>query len=278
MPARAWGVEHLSELERAQKIIDAGCDQFGGESRPELVVELVRSGRVSEARIDAVGAPAAAGEVRARTVRPARSSTSTTRWRPSAAPTSWPRARPRSGPRSSGSPPPTPARRRCRWPPSRRSTSRTSAPAAAARLGTAGRRPGRRRPGRAAAQRALRTAPGRVRVVLPRRLAGVPRGGARPDRRDLPAGADDRRALPGPAGHRAGDRRRRGRTAGRVRRQRRRRRRRPARPGPGPGAAAVRPAVVHGGRRGQPQRRPVRHRRPAVPVRRRDRPTTTSRR
>jgi beta-glucosidase len=52
MPARAWGVEHLSELERAQKVIDAGCDQFGGESRPELVVELVRSGRVSEARID----------------------------------------------------------------------------------------------------------------------------------------------------------------------------------------------------------------------------------
>jgi beta-glucosidase len=52
MPARAWGVEHLSELERARKVIDAGCDQFGGESRPELVVELVRSGRVSEARID----------------------------------------------------------------------------------------------------------------------------------------------------------------------------------------------------------------------------------
>jgi beta-glucosidase len=52
MPARAWGIEHLSELDRAQKVIDAGCDQFGGESRPELVVELVRSGRVSEARID----------------------------------------------------------------------------------------------------------------------------------------------------------------------------------------------------------------------------------
>jgi beta-glucosidase len=52
MPARAWGVEHLSELERAQKVIDAGCDQFGGESRPELVIELVRSGRVSEARVD----------------------------------------------------------------------------------------------------------------------------------------------------------------------------------------------------------------------------------
>jgi beta-glucosidase len=52
MPARAWGAEDLSELERAQKVIEAGCDQFGGESRPELVVELVRTGRVSEARID----------------------------------------------------------------------------------------------------------------------------------------------------------------------------------------------------------------------------------
>lgn len=52
MPARAWGVEHLSELERVVKILEAGCDQFGGESRPELVVEAVRSSRVSEARVD----------------------------------------------------------------------------------------------------------------------------------------------------------------------------------------------------------------------------------
>jgi beta-glucosidase len=52
MPARAWGLEHLSELDRVVKIIDAGCDQFGGESRPELVLEAVRSGRVSEERID----------------------------------------------------------------------------------------------------------------------------------------------------------------------------------------------------------------------------------
>jgi beta-glucosidase len=52
MPARAWGVEHLTEVERVVKILDAGCDQLGGESRPELVVEAVRSGRVSEARVD----------------------------------------------------------------------------------------------------------------------------------------------------------------------------------------------------------------------------------
>lgn len=51
-PARAWGVEHLDELERVQKAIEAGVDQFGGESRPELVVQLVRDGRMSEARLD----------------------------------------------------------------------------------------------------------------------------------------------------------------------------------------------------------------------------------
>jgi beta-glucosidase len=52
MPARAWGVERLSELDRVVKIIDAGCDQFGGESRPDLVIEAVLSGRVSEERIN----------------------------------------------------------------------------------------------------------------------------------------------------------------------------------------------------------------------------------
>jgi beta-glucosidase len=50
--AKAWGVEHLSPLERAQVALEAGVDQFGGETCPELIVELVRSGRVSEARID----------------------------------------------------------------------------------------------------------------------------------------------------------------------------------------------------------------------------------
>ncbi|MFF8608483.1 glycoside hydrolase family 3 protein [Streptomyces sp. NPDC015346] len=50
--ARAWGVEHLSVAERAAKALDAGCDQFGGEQCPEVIVELVRAGRVSEARID----------------------------------------------------------------------------------------------------------------------------------------------------------------------------------------------------------------------------------
>jgi beta-glucosidase len=52
MPARAWGVEHLSEIERAKKVIEAGCDQFGGESRPELVIKLVEDGQIPETRID----------------------------------------------------------------------------------------------------------------------------------------------------------------------------------------------------------------------------------
>jgi beta-glucosidase len=52
-PARAWGVEHLTPAERIQKVLDAGADQFGGESCVELLVELVESGRVTEDRLDA---------------------------------------------------------------------------------------------------------------------------------------------------------------------------------------------------------------------------------
>src|SRR4051794_6257909 len=51
-PARAWGVEHLSPLERTARILDAGADQLGGETRTDLVLELVASGRVAESRID----------------------------------------------------------------------------------------------------------------------------------------------------------------------------------------------------------------------------------
>ena len=49
---RAWGVEHLTPLERTKKVLNAGCDQFGGESSPELIVELVKSGQISESRIN----------------------------------------------------------------------------------------------------------------------------------------------------------------------------------------------------------------------------------
>lgn len=50
--ARAWGVEHLTPAERMVKILDAGADQFGGESETAMLIELVRSGEVSEERLD----------------------------------------------------------------------------------------------------------------------------------------------------------------------------------------------------------------------------------
>jgi len=50
--ARAWGVEKLTPLERTKKVIDVGCDQFGGETSPELIIELVNSDQLSEKRID----------------------------------------------------------------------------------------------------------------------------------------------------------------------------------------------------------------------------------
>nr|WP_306422572.1 glycoside hydrolase family 3 N-terminal domain-containing protein [Paenarthrobacter aurescens] len=52
LPARAWGVEHLSVEDRMVKAIEAGCDQFGGEACPEILVALVKSGRIPVQRID----------------------------------------------------------------------------------------------------------------------------------------------------------------------------------------------------------------------------------
>lgn len=51
-PARAWGAESLSREDRVKKIIDAGVDQFGGENCPELIVQLVKEGKLTEKRID----------------------------------------------------------------------------------------------------------------------------------------------------------------------------------------------------------------------------------
>ncbi|MFE2013122.1 glycoside hydrolase family 3 protein [Streptomyces sp. NPDC059491] len=51
--ARAWGVEHLDTAARAAKALDAGVDQFGGEQCPEVIVELMASGRIPEERVDA---------------------------------------------------------------------------------------------------------------------------------------------------------------------------------------------------------------------------------
>ncbi|HWS31435.1 MAG TPA: glycoside hydrolase family 3 N-terminal domain-containing protein [Actinoplanes sp.] len=52
MPARAWGVEHLDRHSRVLKILEAGADQLGGENCPELIIDLVTDGRISEDRID----------------------------------------------------------------------------------------------------------------------------------------------------------------------------------------------------------------------------------
>lgn len=52
MPARAWGAENLTELERAAKILNAGTDQLGGEDRIDLILELVEKEIISEERID----------------------------------------------------------------------------------------------------------------------------------------------------------------------------------------------------------------------------------
>ena len=47
-----WGVESLSYEERMLKSLDAGIDQWGGEHRPAVLVELVTSGRAQESRLD----------------------------------------------------------------------------------------------------------------------------------------------------------------------------------------------------------------------------------
>ncbi|WP_158866584.1 glycoside hydrolase family 3 protein [Leifsonia sp. AG29] len=53
LPARAWGVEELNPEERMLRILEAGADQFGGEECVDLLLGLVRDGRVTEDRIDA---------------------------------------------------------------------------------------------------------------------------------------------------------------------------------------------------------------------------------
>lgn len=47
-----WGVEHLTFKERLLKAIDAGVDQFGGEYHSDVLVDLVKAGEVTEARVD----------------------------------------------------------------------------------------------------------------------------------------------------------------------------------------------------------------------------------
>ena len=50
--AMPWGVEDLTRPERFAKAVDAGVDQFGGVKDPEVIVQLVQSGRLAEAALD----------------------------------------------------------------------------------------------------------------------------------------------------------------------------------------------------------------------------------
>ena len=50
--AMPWGVEKLSKLERYAKAVNAGVDQFGGVTDTEILIAAVRSGLVSETRLN----------------------------------------------------------------------------------------------------------------------------------------------------------------------------------------------------------------------------------
>ena len=52
MEAKAWGVEDLSVVLRMKKVIEAGCDQFGGEAIPHVLVDLVLDGDILTERLD----------------------------------------------------------------------------------------------------------------------------------------------------------------------------------------------------------------------------------
>lgn len=52
MTARCWGMESYSGEDRIVKALNAGVDQFGGETVPELIVRAVKAGKLSESRLD----------------------------------------------------------------------------------------------------------------------------------------------------------------------------------------------------------------------------------
>ena len=47
-----WGVESLSLKDRYKKAIQAGVDRIGGDLTPEIIVQLVKEGQLTEARVD----------------------------------------------------------------------------------------------------------------------------------------------------------------------------------------------------------------------------------
>jgi beta-glucosidase len=47
-----WGVEDLPEVDRFAKAVNAGVDQFGGTEEAQFVVQGVRSGKITESRVN----------------------------------------------------------------------------------------------------------------------------------------------------------------------------------------------------------------------------------
>src|SRR4029077_16828533 len=47
-----WGVETLSKEDRFVKAVLAGIDQFGGTEESNMLVNAVRAGKLTEARLD----------------------------------------------------------------------------------------------------------------------------------------------------------------------------------------------------------------------------------
>ena len=50
--AMPWGVEDLPKVDRFAKAVNAGVDQFGGTEEAQFLVEGVRSGKITEARLN----------------------------------------------------------------------------------------------------------------------------------------------------------------------------------------------------------------------------------
>lgn len=48
-----WGVEHLTEKQRHQRIVEAGSDQIGGDNDPKYIRQLAEEGIISVDRLDA---------------------------------------------------------------------------------------------------------------------------------------------------------------------------------------------------------------------------------
>ena len=235
MPARAWGVEHLTPLER----VEEGHRRRGGPVRRGGHARAGRRGSSAPGRsrrtVSTIRHAGCSGRSSSSDCSTTRSSTRTARWTPSAGPTSSPPAPPPSAPRSSGSPPPTPGRPALPLAAGQRIYVEGIDEDAAARLGSRRRRPGRCRSGRPSAGRTVGGAPWHLRVPAstPARWSSPPpnaTASCRSARRCRPC-----RSLPGPAGGGTRDRSGRGGAAGQLRRPRRRPGRRPARRSPGPG-------------------------------------------